>query len=51
MYLILNFEETNPSVHERLTQAATTDGEIDEEFVTSVVFMVGAACVVLVFLV
>ena len=50
MYLILNFEETNPSVHERLTQAATTDGEIDEDFVASVVLVVNTTCVVLAFL-
>ena len=49
-YLLLNFEGTNPSVHERLAQAATTDREIDEDFFADVVLMVGAACVVLVFL-
>ena len=49
-YLLWNFEGTDPSVHERLAQAATTDGEIDEDFFVGVVLMVGVACIVLVFL-
>ena len=49
-YLLLNFEGIGPSVHERLAEATTTDGEIDEDFVADVVLMVGAACIVLSFL-
>ena len=49
-YLLLNFEGTDPSVHELLAQAAMTDGEIDENFVAGVVLMVGATCIVLAFL-
>ena len=49
-YLLLNFEGTDPSVHELLAQATTTDGEIDEDFFVGVVLMVGVACIVLVFL-
>ena len=49
-YLLLNFEGTDPSVHEQLAQTVTTDGEVDEDFVTDVVLMVGAAYIVLSFL-
>ena len=48
-YVLLNFQETDPSVHERLSQAAMTDGGIDEEFLADVVLIV-ASCVVLAFL-
>ena len=49
-YPLLNFEGIDPSVYERLAEAATTDGEVDEDFVVHVVLMVGAACIVLPFL-
>ena len=49
-YLLLNFEGTDPSVHEQLAETTTTDGEVDEDFVVHVVLMVGAACIVLPFL-
>ena len=51
MDLLLNFEEVDPSMHERLAQAMKTDWKIDEDFVVGVVLMVGTACVMLSFLV
>ena len=50
LYLLLNFEGTDQSVHERLAETATADGEVDEDFVVDVVLMVGAAYIVLSFL-
>ena len=49
-YLLLNFDGTDPSMHERLAETATTDGEVDEDFVADVVLMVGSAYIVLSFL-
>ena len=46
-YLLLNFEGTDPSVHEGLAESATMDGEVDEDFVADVVLMFGAAYIVL----
>ena len=47
----MNFEGTDPSMHERLAETAMTDGEVDEDFVADVVLMVGSAYIVVSFLV